>query len=62
MDPPRAEPGAPVVLISASDLEQRVRRIEVTVSDLLVGPDLFERLPQRFAEARASFHPAGPRT
>jgi len=60
MDAPRAEAGTTIVLVSPSELEQRVRRIEVTVSDLMVGPDLFERLPQRFAEARALFAPAGP--
>src|SRR5262245_11588082 len=60
IDPPKAEPGAPLVLISPADAEQRVRRIEITVSDLLIGPELFERLPARFAEARALFAPAGP--
>ena len=60
VDGPKPEPGAPVIFVAGTDLEQRVRRIEVTVSDLLVGPDLFERLPNRFAEARALFSPAGP--
>src|SRR5262249_27534318 len=60
IDPPKAEPDVPLVLISPADAGERVRRIEITVSDLLVGPELFERLPARFAEARALFAPAGP--
>lgn len=60
VDAPKPDPAAPLVLLSAADLEDRVRRVEVTVSDLVFGPDLFERLPDSVAEARAMFSPAGP--
>jgi hypothetical protein len=59
MDAPKAEPGALVLILSTENLEERVRKLEITVSDLVVGPDLFEHLPARFAEARAMFAPAG---
>ena len=36
-----------------------MRRIEVTVSDLIVGPELFERLPPKYGESRAIFSPSG---
>jgi hypothetical protein len=60
IDAPPADPKAPLVWLSATDLEDRVRRLEVTVSDLLVGPELFDRLPPKFAESRAIFSPSGP--
>lgn len=60
IDAPPADPKVPLVLMSATDLEDRMRRLEVTVSDLLVGPELFDRLPAKFAETKAIFSPAGP--
>ncbi|MBO0698765.1 MAG: hypothetical protein J2P46_10245 [Zavarzinella sp.] len=60
VDAPKVDPAAPLILVSPTDIEERVRRLEVTVSDLVVGPDLFERLPPKFAEARNLFAPAGP--
>lgn len=59
MDAPKTEPAALATIMSTENLEERTRILEVTVSDLVVGPDLFERLPARFAEARAMFAPAG---
>ncbi|HKB03043.1 MAG TPA: hypothetical protein VKD90_12535 [Gemmataceae bacterium] len=60
VDAPKVDSAVPIILLSPTDLEERVRRLEVTVSDLIVGPDLFERLPPKFAEARDLFSPAGP--
>jgi hypothetical protein len=60
VDAPSPDPKVPLVLLSGTDLEDRLRRLEVTVSDLVVGPELFERLPPKFAEMRAMFAPSGP--
>jgi hypothetical protein len=60
VDGPGAVRGAVAVLPSPTDVEGRLRRIEVTIADLTVGPELFDRLPPRFGEARAALDPAGP--
>ncbi len=60
IDPAKLAADMPLVLLSAEDIEDRVRRIEVTVSDLTVGPELFERLPPSLSEARDIFAPCGP--
>ncbi len=59
VDAPKPDPKSPMVLMSAIDLEDRLRRLEITVSDLTVGPELFDRLPAKFAETRAIFSPTG---
>ena len=59
LDAPRPEPGCQIILLSTADLEDRLRRLEVTLSDLKVGPELFDKLPPRFAEVREVFNPIG---
>lgn len=59
MDAAKPDPGSPMVLLSIADLEDRLRRLEVTLSDLKVAPDLFDKLPPKFAEVRDIFAPAG---
>jgi hypothetical protein len=60
VDAPKPEPGMPLIMLSAVDIEQRLRRVEVTVSDLHIGPDLFTRLPESLAQVRAMYSPSGP--
>jgi len=60
VDAAKLVPDMPLVLLSPVDIEERVRLVEVTVSDLTVGPDLFERLPLSLSEARDMFAPSGP--
>lgn len=59
IDAPKPDPKAPLVLLSGTDIEDRLRRLECSVSDLVVGQQLFERLPPKFAEAQAMFSPSG---
>lgn len=59
LDAPTPEPGCQMVMLSAVDLEDRLRRLEVTLTDLKVGPELFDKLPPRFAAAREMFSPGG---
>lgn len=59
LEAPKAEPGARFVCLSTADMEDRIRRLEVTLTDLTVGPELFDKLPPRFGEARLMFAPSG---
>jgi hypothetical protein len=59
LDAVKPDPGAPVVLLSAVDIEERLRRVEVTLTDLKVGPELFDKLPPKYAEMRDMFGPTG---
>jgi hypothetical protein len=59
IDAPPTQPGAPVVLVSPDNIEERLRHLEVTVTDLVVGPDLFERLPPKLTQVRELFAPSG---
>lgn len=60
IDAPKPTPGLPLIVMSATDIEDRIRRIEITVADLIVGPELFQRLPPFLHEAQEMFTPAGP--
>jgi hypothetical protein len=59
LDALKSDPDAKLIMLSATDLEDRVRRLEVTLTDLSVGPELFDKLPPRFAAVRDMFAPAG---
>jgi hypothetical protein len=59
VDAPKIDKKTLLALLSAENFEERVRKLEVTVSDLAVGPELFERLPPKFADAKAMFNPSG---
>jgi hypothetical protein len=60
VDAPKANSALPLAVMSIENVEERIRRMEITVGDLSVGPELFERLPPSFAHARAMFSPSGP--
>jgi hypothetical protein len=59
LDAPKPEPGVKLVCLSPVDVEDRLRRLEVTLSDLKVGPELFDRLPPKYADVRDMFAPGG---
>ena len=59
LDALKPDPDAKLVMLSAVDLEDRVRRLEVTLTDLQVGPELFDKLPPKFAAVRDMFAPSG---
>ncbi|HVK13008.1 MAG TPA: hypothetical protein VM597_29915, partial [Gemmataceae bacterium] len=63
IDAPAFDPDTDPMLAMAVDIEDRVRRCEVTLTDLRVGPALFDkvcpRIPANYAEFRDMFDPAG---
>lgn len=67
-EPPRAPGTRPLALPTVApaersplqDIEDRLRRVDVTVTDFPVTPDLFARLPGKAAQVRDMFMPAGP--
>jgi hypothetical protein len=59
LDAAPAPPGAKAILLSPVDLEDRLRRLEITLTDLKVGAELFDKLPQKYRAVQEIFAPAG---
>jgi hypothetical protein len=59
LDAPKPEPNAQIILLSTADVEDRLRRVEVTLADIKVGTELFDKLPPKYAEMRDMFAPVG---
>jgi hypothetical protein len=64
IDAPAFDPNTDPMLAMAADIEERVRRFELNLTNLQVGPALFDRvcprMPPKYVEIRDMFDPAGP--
>src|SRR5262249_58959150 len=60
IDAPPAPPDFPAVVPAIENFDERVRRLEVTVTDLTICPDPVEPLPPNLPLPPIPFHPAPP--